>query len=686
MNTYLQSSHRQKIIARIIVYPIFAILLCLTAVFTVAFLSGAPDLTMHKQTTYYSADGKKITHERHSQRKWVPLQNMSAYLIDATIAIEDKRFFEHKGFDVKRIMSAIYKDIKTRSLKEGASTLTQQYARSLYLSTEKTLTRKLKEAFYTIRLEMFYSKKEILEGYLNTVYYGYGAYGADEASEVYFAKPAKDLSLAEAAMIAGIPKGPTYYSPFNDEARAKNRQQLILRQMHAENMIGDKAYAMAANAPLQYANKESQNQTTNVSYFTDTVLHEAATILNLDRQAVKNGGFKIYTTLDQAEQKDLEAAVSKTIPGTSDIEIAAIAMDPKTGAIHALTGGKDHGESQFNRAIAAKRMPGSAFKPFLYYAALNRGYSPTTMLTSKPTAFQLADGKTYEPGNYNGYYANKPITLAQALALSDNIYAVKTNLYLGVDTLPKTAKKFGFTSHMPAVASLALGTAAVSLKEMVTGYGMLANGGKEVTAHTITKIIDPYGKTVYEQDFPTGKAVLNPKKTFILTELLTGMFDTSLNGYMSVTGATIADRLTRPYAGKSGTTDSDSWMIGYSPDLVTGVWTGYDDNRAMNKVVEHAYAKDVWADFMEEAHRGMPVHDFQAPKAWSLFPSIRKREKELLPFVQKVASCILKKAMNLTTFATSTMTKQNRYRKRNRKKDCLNVGLIYCSDNICASH
>ncbi|MDY0394268.1 penicillin-binding transpeptidase domain-containing protein [Virgibacillus halophilus] len=257
---------------------------------------------------------------------------------------------------------------------------------------------------------------------------------------------------------------------------------------------------------------------------------------------------------------------------------------------------------------------------FLYYAALNNGYNPTTMLSSKPTTFQLANGNTYEPGNYNGYYADKPITLAQALALSDNIYAVKTNLYLGVDKLPEVAKKFGFTSKLPAVPSLALGTAAVSLKEMVTGYGMLANGGHKITAHTIDKIVDAHGQTVYEAGFKHEKNILDPKKAFILTEMLTGIFDTSLNGYMSVTGSSIANKLSRPYAAKSGTTDSDSWMIGYSPDLVTGVWTGYDDNRAMNKVKEHTFAKEIWADFMESAHQKKPVHDFPVPKGVVAIP------------------------------------------------------------------
>lgn len=635
MKTQRRFSSSKKIIARIVVYPVFVILLGLTIIYTAGFLMGPPDLSMNHQTTYYDQNGKKITSETKKEKRWVALKDMPPSIIDATIAIEDRRFFAHKGFDFKRIFGAIYKDIRTLSLKEGASTLTQQYSRSLYLSTEKTWKRKIKEAFYTVRLEMFYSKKDILEGYLNSVYYGYGAYGVEQASEVYFHKSVSDLSLAEAAMIAGIPKGPTYYSPFNDEERATKRQKLILREMLEANMIDHKAYAAAVDTTLKYAGKKQEKAAANVNYFTDTALREATNLLKLDRQAVQNGGFKIYTTLDKNAQKALDKTVKHTVPHNSEIELAVISMDPENGKIRALTGGKNHQKSQFNRAIDAKRMAGSSFKPFLYYAALNHGYNPTTMLNSKPTTFHLADGATYKPGNYNGYYADKPITLAQALALSDNMYAVKTDLYLGVEKLPEVARKFGITSKLPAVPSLALGSATVSLKEMVTGYGMLANGGDQVTAHTIEKIVDAHGKTVYEAEFKHGKNVLDPKKTFILTEMLTGIFDPSLNGYMSVTGSSIANKLSRPYAAKSGTTDSDSWMIGYSPDLVTGVWTGYDDNRNMDKVAEHAYAKDIWADFMEAAHQGKEVHDFPVPEGVIAVPIDPETGERATPLCSK---------------------------------------------------
>lgn len=587
---------------------------CVFGVYLISFLLGPPKLTSDQNTIYYSSSGDVIGEERGQEsRYWIDLAAISPAMIEATLLIEDKRFFDHHGFDFKRIAGAVLKDIKSMSLKEGASTLTQQYARNLYLSHKKTWTRKLSEAFYTIRLEMYYSKEEILEGYLNTVYYGHGAYGIEAASQYFFNEKAQDLSVAEAAMLAGIPKGPTYYSPLNDEKKAKERQKRILGLMLDNDAISEQEYALAEREQLTYATSYERKKNNIGPYFQDTVLQEAADLLELDMESIRSGGFEIHTTLNTDYQKQLKKEIKETMNPTSGIEVGAMAINPKTGGIQALVGGRSYKKSPFNRATDAKRMPGSAFKPFLYYAALENGYNAGTMLTSKPTAFKLEDGKVYQPSNYNNYYAYEPIPLAQALALSDNIYAVKTNLYLGAEKLVDTARKFGITGKLPAVPSLALGTASVSVEEMVTGYGMLANGGHDIDAHTIDKIIDRDGKTAYKRKDDPGDLVLDPKIAFILTHLMTGMFDRELDGYMAVTGSTIADQLTRLYAGKSGTTNSDSWMIGYSPTLVTGIWTGYDDNRAMEVVAESSYAKNIWAGFMETAHEGMEQKNFDVP-------------------------------------------------------------------------
>lgn len=585
------------------------------------YAAGPPPLMNEKATMYYSEDGESIGTETGTQnRKWVQLQDISPYLIEATLLTEDRGFYNHFGFDFKRIAKAILVNLQAGTLKEGASTLTQQYARNLYLSHEKTWIRKLKEAFYTMQLEMHYSKEEILEGYLNTIYYGHGAYGIEAASSHFFNKSASDLTLAESSMLAGVPKGPTYYSPLNDAENAEERQDQILAVMKNEGAISEQEYITAQSETLEYKQVETISEKETGPYFQDVVLNEAAELLNMEEELIRTAGYQIHTTLDTELQQELEQQLEQTMDPESDIQIGAMAMDPKTGAIRALLGGKDYTESPYNRAIHAKRMPASTFKPILYYAALENGYTAATMLESRPTTFHLENGDVYEPSNFNGYYAEKPISLATALALSDNIYAVKTNMFLGPDQLVEQAKEFGITSHLDAVPSLALGTSAVSLKEMVTAYGMLANGGKQLDGYTIEKIVDKNGNTIYEHDDGHPQQVLNQQSAFILTQLMTGMFDREMDSYMSVTGASIADQLTRVYAGKSGTTNSDSWMIGFSPSLVTGVWTGYDDNRQIEKVQESTYAKDIWAKFMEAAHEGMPEESFPTPQGLVAVP------------------------------------------------------------------
>lgn len=602
-----------KSMALIVAGGLSLVLLGVGAVYLSAFILGPPDLNNEQNTVYYNDEGQVFGEEKGSENRYqVTLDEMSPYLIDATLMIEDKRFYEHHGLDMTRIIGAAINDLKHWSLREGASTLTQQYARNLFLSHEKTWTRKIKEAFYAIRIELFYSKQDILTGYLNTIYYGHGAYGVEAASNVYFNKPSSELTLAEAAMLAGIPKGPAYFSPLTHPENAFNRQQQILKVMLHYDKITEDQYVEAKDEQLQLADMDAKTDQEVGPYYQDVVLEEAAQILNLDLEHVRSGGFEIYTTLNTSMQQTLEKQMTNHLNADSDVEAGAIMMKPDDGAIQALVGGRDYEKSSFNRAVHAKRMPGSAIKPFLYYAALEKGYTPSTMIESKPTAFELSNGETYQPGNYNGYYADGPITLAQALALSDNIYAVKTHLYLGTETLAQTLKDFGMTGDFPAVASLALGTAEVTMEDIVKGYAVIANGGHDIDGYTIDKIVDRSGHEIYSRPTPEANDILDPRSTFILTDLLTGMFDEELNGYTSVTGAPITDQLTHTFAGKSGTTASDSWMIGYSPESVTGVWIGYDDNRPMETVSETSAAKEIWANVMEETASDEPVH-FEVP-------------------------------------------------------------------------
>lgn len=596
-----------RMLNKFLLIGLSVVVITIVSIYMVCFLLGPPPLAHEQPTIYYAGTGEILAEETGLEKRiWVDLDHISPEVIDATIAIEDQHFYEHHGFDLKRIIGALWKNITSFSLKEGASTITQQYARNLFLSHEKTWSRKIKEAFYTIRLEMFYTKEEILAGYLNMIYFGHGIYGIESASRYFFDKHADELSLAEAAMLIAIPKGPTYYSPLNNSKNANQRQQQILQAMLANEMISEQGYVEALEQDLIYIRQEEHLQQEIAPYFLDVVLQEAKEILQLDEEAIRSGGYQIHTTLDHQQQLFFEGEI-KQIEASSDLQIATMAMDPKTGAILALIGGRDYNQSPFNRAIQAKRMAGSTFKPFLYYASLAKDYTPATTLLSRPTSFILENNEVYQPSNYNGYYAYEPITLAQALALSDNIYAVKTNLYLGPEVLIETARKFGIQSELPAVPSLALGTASVSLHEMVEAYSMLANGGYQLQGHTIQKIVDRSNRVVYERKTTRPMRILDERVTFILNDLLTGMFDMRLNGYTEVTGATIADQLSYPYAGKSGTTKADSWMIGYSPHLVVGVWTGYDDNRAIESAKERAYPKIIWANMMEKAHEDLPI-------------------------------------------------------------------------------
>ncbi|MGD6816490.1 transglycosylase domain-containing protein [Metabacillus sp. 113a] len=580
-------------------------------------LQGPPSLNVPQSTILYASDESKMGETHYGEKRyWTSLEKISPYAVKATLAIEDRHYFEHHGFDFKRIAGAALADLKAMAKIQGASTITQQYARNLYLSHDKTWTRKLTEAFYTVRLEVNYSKEQILEGYLNTIYYGHGAYGIEAAAKTYFGKSAEDLTLAEASMLAGIPKGPSQYSPLLNAEKAKERQKLILKAMVHAKAIKPEQAAAAEKIPLAFTGpKEEEAAETDAPYFYDEALKESARLLGVEQAALSTRGLKIYTTLDPVLQKKAERQAEKVIDPDSGIQTGMMAMDPDTGEVKALVGGRDYEKSPFNRVTQALRQPGSTIKPLLYYAAIKDGFTPSTMMVSKPTVFEYDSGKSsYKPSNYNDYYANGPITMAQAIALSDNIYAVKTHLFIGPDKLAHTARSAGLTSKMPEIPSLALGTAPARLEEIVNAYGILANGGKQIRPVYVLKIEDSAGNIVYKKEKTKAKQLFDEQAAFVTTELMTGMFDPKLNSYASVTGGKIAKQLTRSYAGKSGSTETDSWMVGYSPELVTGVWTGYDRDKTIDQVEEKGYAKAIWAGFMEDALKGKPLKEFKPPE------------------------------------------------------------------------
>ncbi|KMM36613.1 transglycosylase domain-containing protein [Guptibacillus hwajinpoensis] len=604
------------LLSRLMIIGIVLIGVSFGSLYLLAVIMGAPEIQVPQTTIYYDHDQNVIdeSNKNGQNRYWVKLDNISPNVIDATLAIEDRSFYTHPGFDFKRIGGAILADLKAMSKVQGASTITQQYARNLFLEHDKTWKRKIVEAFYAYRLEVHYSKNEILEGYLNTIYYGHGSYGIESAARTFFGKSANDLTLAEAAMLAGIPKGPGYYSPYADAERAKNRQETVLDAMVANDSLNqsEAQQALLENMALQAFNEETKQEV--APYFAAEVKKELKSKLALDERVIDQGGLHVYTTLDADMQKTADQWVASSIDKNSDIQAALVAMEPTTGAVKALIGGRDYEKSKFNRATMAKRTPGSTFKPLLYYAALKNGFTPSTLVRSEPTTFYYDNDKeTYSPHNYGEAYANDEITLAQALALSDNIVAVKTHMFLEEKTLVKTAKDFGIKSQLSPIPSLALGTKPVGMMEMADAYSMLANGGKSVTPHFIEKVTDRDGKVIYQHEAET-EVVLDPAAAFVTTDMMTGIFDESLNDYTRVTGSGIDHLLTRPAAAKTGTTSTDSWMVGFTPQLTAAVWIGYDKGEKLNYRNDGLYAKKIWANFIEDALKGEEVLEFEPPK------------------------------------------------------------------------
>lgn len=576
---------------------------------------GAPPLAVPQSTLFFANDGTLIGESNSGQKRyWVPLEEISPDLINATVSIEDKNFYEHNGFDYKRIIGAILADIKAGAKVQGASTITQQYARNLFLEHDKTWSRKLHEAFYAIRIEMNYSKEEILEGYLNTIYYGNGAYGVQAASQFYYGKNASELTLAESSMLAGVPKGPSHYSPLESLENATKRQGIILNTMVENGYIKKETAQKTKETPLTFVGEHPHKTVEAAPYFQDAVKNALKNQLKLDDTTIELGGLKVYTTLDIKQQQAAEEKIQETIASESEIQVGLVAMDPKNGHIRAMVGGRNYEESPFNRAVQAIRQPGSTIKPILYYAALSQGFTPSSTMRSEKTTFKFDDGSTeYSPHNFNNKYADGEITLAQALAVSDNIYAVKTHLFMGAKTLINSVKKFGISTKMDNVPSLALGTSGVRVIDMANAYSLFANGGKKVEPTLITKVEDYNGNVIFERDNEPEK-VLDPAKAYVMTQMMTGMFDKKLNGYAKVTGNSLIDDITRPYAGKSGSTETDSWMIGFTPQLVTAVWAGHDVGKPITLTAEKSYAKNIWARFMEESLKGKPVKAFTPPK------------------------------------------------------------------------
>lgn len=554
-----------------------------------------PKLDISTANSFYLYDNENHLFTGGNENDWISLDQISPYMINATISVEDKNFYSHKGFDFPRIFKALYINLTNGKTLQGASTISQQYAKNLFLDFDKTWSRKLDEAWLTIRLEAYYSKEQILEGYLNTINYG-GIFGIENAAHYYFNKSASELSLAEASIIAGIPKYPSLYSPLVNEKAAKERQLLILNSMVKNKYITKEEMNEAYNQELTYYGIEERNNLSTLMYYQDAVIDELKNIDSIPSSFLTTGGIKIYTNLNMELQKNMEQNMKNDITN-ENLEIASVAMEPNTGKIMALIGGKDYSKSQFNRATNSKRQVGSTMKPILYYAALENGFTSSTKFNSTKTTFVFSENQTYSPQNFGNQYPNKEISLAAALAYSDNIYAVKTNLFLGEDVLVDTAKKLGIKSTLEAIPSLALGTEEINIIEMMQAYSAFANNGYRVTPHLIEKVEDMNGNILYEFNEEPNQ-ILNQNSVFILNELLTNSYSSDFIDYNYPTCYNIAYKMTHKYAVKTGTTDTDILIFGYNPDLLIGIWSGYDDNSKVDSK-ESSGIKNMWVDTME---------------------------------------------------------------------------------------
>ena len=584
-----------NILYKFILFSSICFTVILTSLYIYAYFSKKIEL--NSANAYFLYDNKnELIFQTSNNNNWITIDNISTNLINATISIEDKNFYSHQGFDYLRILKAIYLNIKNKSIVQGASTISQQYVKNLYLDFNKTWKRKLEEALLTLKLELHYEKEEILEGYLNTINYGQGNYGIENASNYYFNKSAKDLSLEEAIILAGIPRSPENNNPISNWNNSIKRAKIVAKSMLDNNYITQKEYKKLNFDNIIIYGKKETNNTLTLMYYYNAVLEELNSISTIPKSLIKSKGLKIYTTLDLNTQKTMDESIKNNV-SDDKTQIASIIINPKTGGILALAGGTDYSKSQFNRVTQAERQIGSIIKPFLYYGALENNMTAASTFKSEKTSFVFADNQTYSPKNHSNAYANKDITMAAAIAYSDNIYAVKTHLFLGEDTLVKNLKLAGLKKELQSIPSLALGAQEINMLDIAQSYNTLANYGTYEKLHFIEKIEDINGKVLYKKKKET-KEVLNKDSVFIINEMLTNTYNSNFIDYLSPTVIYLNSKITKKYALKSGTTENDYWIVGYNPDALMLVWAGNDMNENVNSIYSKNI-KNIWLETIE---------------------------------------------------------------------------------------
>ena len=566
-------------------------------------------------TRIYSADKELLSELFTEKRQPVPLDVMPWQLKKAILATEDAKFYDHPGVDVQGIMRAIIRNIMAGDYVEGASTITQQLAKTLFLTPRKTILRKLKEAFLAFQIERRYTKDEILELYLNQIYFGSGAYGVEAAASIFFGKTVADLTLEESALIAGMPKSPSRYSPLVNKPLAKKRRNIVLHQMAANQVITQAQFDSAKAAPVRLAPRKERRP--KAPYF---VAHIARLLeRELGETALYKQGLSIYTTLDYTMQKAAERAVHRGVRNLAErmkrrglpdsrLQAALVCLDVDRGEILALVGGRDYDQSPFNRATMALRQPGSAFKPLVYALAIEKGFSQNDMLWDAPVAYKSGvKNQDWAPTNFSQKYMGE-ITFRKALALSKNIPAVRLLNRLGPVTAIDFAHKMGITSPLAPDLSLVLGTSEVTLLELTAAYATFPRGGIWIKPYGVTEVLDRQERNVWRQT-PVKQAVMSSEGAAVVTDMLVAVIQEG-------TGRK-ALSLDRPLAGKTGTTDQfrDALFVGFSPAIALGVWVGLDDHKTMGKNETGARAAlPIWIDFIEQLLTDLPYENFDLPE------------------------------------------------------------------------
>jgi len=548
----------------------------------------------------YDINGKIITEFYQENRNPVPLSKIPSHLINATIAIEDSDFYKHKGISLRGIVRAQWENFKNIILQlnkeakpQGGSTITQQLAINTFLTREISLNRKLKDILLALQIERSFTKDEILEMYLNEIYFGHGAYGVQSAAKMYFNKNVQSLSLAECALLAGIPRGPSYYSPILNKEVSLKRRNIILNRMFKLNYISKEDMEKAKQSPLELDYNNKRDKFT-APYFSTFILSQL--LEEYGANVVYKGGLKVYTTLDLEMQNFAEKALQE-----SGHEGAIIAIEPQTGYIKAMVGGKNFAESKFNRATQAYRQPGSSFKPFIYLTALDNGFTPSNIIEDSPVTFENG----WSPENYEKEFSG-PVTLREAFEHSINVVGVKLLEQVGIKKVINYSHKAGITSELRSDLSLALGTSEITPLEIASAYATIANLGVRIDPVSIIRIEDIKNEIIKE-NITQEKKVFKEEICYVLTSMMSGVIERG-TGWNAKIG--------RPAAGKTGTTDDfvDAWFIGFTPDLATAVYIGNDDRKSLgNKMTGGVVAAPIWAKFMKNALKNNEKKDFLQP-------------------------------------------------------------------------